>query len=57
MTGAIAPELLEKLLSDAGFTDIEIEVQEESREFIKEWLPGMNAAAYVRSARIQARKK
>jgi hypothetical protein len=48
---------LNQYLSDAGFVDIQIEIKEESREVIKQWLPGSNAEDYVVSANISARKK
>jgi len=43
-------------LKGAGFTDIHVEMKEESREVIKQWLPGSGAEDYVVSAEITAKK-
>lgn len=43
-------------LTDAGFKDIHVEMKEDSREVIKQWLPGSGAEEYVVSAEITARK-
>ena len=60
MTGCVAGSAtvatIEELLVDAGFQDIQIRVQEESREFIREWMPGSGAEKYVASATIEATK-
>ena len=48
---------LEQILVEAGFGDIRIQAKEESREFIKEWVPGRNVEDYVVSASIEAVKK
>ena len=42
---------------ETGFSDIEITVNERSRDFIRDWLPGSGAESYVASATIQATKK
>ena len=47
---------LEKMMSDAGFTQIRIEPKDESKEFIKDWAPGHNITDYVVSATIEAVK-
>jgi hypothetical protein len=49
-------ESLESYLSGAGFTDIHVNLKEESREVIKQWLPGSGAEDYVVSAEITAKK-
>jgi len=56
VSGAVLKEDLEQILREAGFTDIRIEPKEESREFVKDWLPGSGAEEYVVSAYIMARK-
>lgn len=56
VAGAALPVELESMLSDAGFTDIQIAVKETSRAFINDWLPGTQAGTYVASATITARK-
>ena len=49
-------ESLETYLKDAGFTDVDVNLKEESREVIKQWLPGSGAEDFVVSAEITARK-
>ena len=44
------------MLQDAGFVDIRIQPKEESRTFIREWVPGTNMADYLISATIEALK-
>ncbi len=56
ISGAITISELKKILSNAGFTDIAIEPQENSRMFIKDWVPGSDAENYVVSAKIKAVK-
>jgi hypothetical protein len=42
------------MLQDAGFQEIRIVPKEESREFIREWVPGRNLEQYIVSAIIEA---
>ena len=49
-------EDLEKMLREAGFQDIKIQIKNESRENIREWFPGRNLEDYVTSATIEAKK-
>jgi SAM-dependent methyltransferase len=56
ISGAITVDELKDILSDAGFTNIVIEPQENSRMFIKDWVPGSDAENYVVSAKIKAVK-
>ncbi len=56
ISGAIPISDLKKILAEAGFTDIVIETQENSRLFIKDWVPGSDAENYVISAKIKAIK-
>ena len=56
ISGAITIAELKKILSQAGFVNIEIEPQENSRLFIKDWVPGSDAENYVVSAKIKAVK-
>jgi arsenite methyltransferase len=39
-----------------GYSDIQIQPKDESREFIDSWVPGMDVADYVLSAHIIAFK-
>jgi SAM-dependent methyltransferase len=54
--GAVAPDAIRELLLAAGFTGVRIDVQEQSREFIRDWIPGSRAEDYVASATIEAIK-
>lgn len=47
---------VEGMLVEAGFTDIRIQPKDESRTFIREWVPGTNIADYLVSATIEAVK-
>jgi len=47
---------VEPLLKSAGFENVVVKLKEESREFIKNWLPGSGCEKYVVSADITARK-
>ena len=53
---ATVPET-QRMLKKAGFSNIHIDVKEQSKEFIKNWFPGSGAEKYVRSATIEAVKK
>jgi arsenite methyltransferase len=44
------------MLTDAGFIDVRIQPKDESRTFIREWVPGTNIADYLISAAIEAVK-
>ena len=57
IAGAAHFEELETMLREAGFGDIRIQLKkEESRRFIREWLPGSRLEEYVVSASIEAVK-
>lgn len=56
MAGASSLPDIESYLSEAGFGDIRISPKDESREFIREWVPGSRIADYVVSATIEAIK-
>lgn len=56
ISGAVPINELKNMLSKAGFIDIIIEPQENSRMFIKDWVPGSDAENYVISAKIKAFK-
>ena len=56
VAGAASVETIRALLRVAGFEDIRIEVKEESRAFIRDWMPGSGAENYVASATTEAVK-
>jgi SAM-dependent methyltransferase len=56
VSGAASVETLRTILRQVGFNDIRIEVKEESRNFIREWMPGTGIEEYVASATIEAVK-
>ena len=56
VAGAASVDELEAILGDVGFTDIRVRSKDASRDFIRTWIPGRNAADYVISATIEATK-
>jgi arsenite methyltransferase len=56
VSGAAAADTVRDLLLRAGFESIRVDVRDESRQFIKDWLPGSGAENYVASATIEATK-
>jgi SAM-dependent methyltransferase len=47
---------IETMLRDAGFEEIEIKPKDESREFVRNWVPDSKVEDYVVSATIEAIK-
>lgn len=56
MGNAALVDDLQRDIKAAGFTDILIQPKDSSREFIKDWAPGLGVEDYVVSATIEARK-
>jgi SAM-dependent methyltransferase len=56
IAGAVTINEIEEMLLEAGFQDILILTQDESRELIREWAPGRNIEEYIVSATIEAVK-
>ena len=56
VAGAAQVDELRSMLAAAGFVDIQIKVNEASREFIKDWFPGSGVEDYVRSSIIEAKR-
>ena len=56
LAGATLISDLEKILKKSRFVDIKITPKEESKEFIKDWVPGMKFEEFVSSANIEAKK-
>lgn len=47
---------IERMLREAGFTEVGIDIGAGSRELVDGWVPGLSASDYVASARIEALK-
>lgn len=56
ISGASLVKELEGMLAAAGFVDIRIQPKDESRQFIREWLPNSRVEDYILSATIEAVK-
>jgi SAM-dependent methyltransferase len=56
VSGASTVEDLKSFLSEAGFTQVEVNVKPGSRDFIRNWMPGSGSEDYVASAAIEAVK-
>ncbi|MBO8172936.1 MAG: arsenite methyltransferase [Bacillaceae bacterium] len=56
VTGAESIQALTGMLESAGFQDIRITPKDETREVIREWVPGTRIDDYITSAIIEARK-
>ena len=56
VSGAVPAETVRGLLRDARFESIRVDIQEASREFIRDWMPGSGVEGYVASATIEAVK-
>jgi arsenite methyltransferase len=56
ISGALKLGSLKAMLTASGFSDIRITINEQSREFIRDWLPDSGAEEHVASATIQATK-
>lgn len=54
--GAVTKDDIEEMLHSAGFENIAVVPREESRVFIRQWVPGNNIQEYIVSATIQALK-
>jgi arsenite methyltransferase len=56
VAGASTVAELERMNADAGFEDVRVAVQAQSRMIIEEWSPGSGAEQFVASALIEAVK-
>jgi SAM-dependent methyltransferase len=54
--GAASVPEVERMLAEAGFTDVRVTVDPKSAAFIANWFPGKGAERYVASASIEAVK-
>lgn len=57
VAGAALVQDLERMLRGIGFSEVAVDVKEDSVEFIRDWFPGSGIEKYVRSAAITAVKK
>lgn len=56
ISGASTLQEIESMLTEAGFRDICLTPKDESREFIKNWMPNSKVEDYVLSVNIEAKK-
>tara|TARA_B100000315_G_scaffold9681_1_gene9468 strand:- start:804 stop:1610 length:807 start_codon:yes stop_codon:yes gene_type:complete len=56
VAGAATLEELEGILAELGFRNIRLEPKDESRDIVREWVPGSSIEDYVVSANIEAEK-
>ncbi|GGD61078.1 arsenite methyltransferase [Paenibacillus nasutitermitis] len=56
ISGASSVDEVKAMLQASGFIDIVVEPKDDSREFIKDWIPGADMDAYIQSAIIKAKK-
>ena len=54
VAGAALVDEVEQMLRQAGFTEIDIRPKDESKTFIRDWIPGSPIADYVMSATVAA---
>lgn len=56
VSGAATVDAIRAHLQAAGFQSVKVDVKPESREFIRDWLPGSGVEDYVASATIEAHR-
>jgi hypothetical protein len=56
ISGASSVDEIQFMLLQSGFTDIVVEPKDESKEFIRDWVPGANIENYIVSAGIKGVK-
>jgi SAM-dependent methyltransferase len=56
VAGASLLDDVERMLTEAGFTHVRIVPKDESKTFIREWVPGSHLEAYLIAATIEAVK-
>jgi arsenite methyltransferase len=56
IAGASPVDDVRRFMSDAGFIDVQVTVQEDSRDIIADWSPGSGAQRFVAAAALEARK-
>jgi arsenite methyltransferase len=56
VSGASTVDQIKEMLKQSGFTDVVVEPKDESKDFIKDWVPGANVENYIVSAVIKGMK-
>lgn len=56
ISGASSVEEVKAMLIQSGFTNVVVKPKDDSKQFIKDWVPGSNMQNYIASAVIQAVK-
>jgi SAM-dependent methyltransferase len=56
VSGAARVEEIERMLKEAGFSDVRVTVKAESKQFIEKWFPGAGIETAIASANIEATK-
>lgn len=56
ISGASSVDEVKAMLIQSGFIDVVVEPKDESKTFIKDWVPGSKAEQYIVSAVIKAVK-
>ena len=56
ISGASPVEELRGVLAEVGFAEVRVDVKPDSREFIRDWMPGSGSEDYIASAAISAVK-
>jgi SAM-dependent methyltransferase len=55
--GAATLDVLQQIMQQAGFSNINIQPKDDSREFIRDWVPEKKVEDFVLSATIEAKKE
>jgi arsenite methyltransferase len=56
ISGASSVDELKAMLTQSGFTNVFVEPKDDSKTFIKDWVPGANVEKYIVSAVIKGIK-
>jgi arsenite methyltransferase len=56
ISGASSIPDIQKMLEESGFINISIQSKDESKDFIKDWVPNSNVENYIVSSVIKAAK-
>ncbi len=56
ITGTIPVDEIKQILTETGFEDVRVQLKDESKDFVSEWIPGKSIDDYVVSGTIEAVK-